>query len=74
MEWKKSVYATRDITHKRKFIRYFCANEKIVDIWSTDDKQMWFCYALTVNHIMWRYTFDFSGDNVEYKMDLFKTF
>ena len=48
-------------------------HEKIVDIWHTDDKMMWFCYSLTDNHIMWKYVIDFSGYNVEYKMNLFTT-
>lgn len=73
MEWKTSLYATRDIKNKRQFVKYFlqCDGDKVVDVWHTKDKQMYFAYVLTENHIMWRYSFSFMFDNVEFKMDLF---
>ena len=75
MEWKTTSYATKDIKYKRKFVRYFLQTEgeKIVDIWCSKGKEMYFAYVLTENHFMWRYAISFMFENVEFKMDLFTT-
>lgn len=50
-----------EIKARRKFVKQYMQNlgDKVVDIWATDDNEMYFAYGLTENHIMWRMTFSF---------------
>lgn len=70
-----SIYASRDYVKKserKKLIKSIIENdneERMVDCYEFFNN-MYIAISVSKHHLVWNYEFDFSGDNVEYSINI----
>ena len=70
-EWIETSYVVKDIKNRKQFCKKaFLQDDKIIDIWCTENEEQYYMLAITKYHNVWKYSIDFDFDTVSYKMTL----